>query len=107
GAARMLLDAQRDGAAAAVTLLPVGLVFHDPGTFRDGRALVLVGEPIVSADCVALAGSEPEQAARTLTTRLGDALRGLIVEADDRRTLRLLSLVEELWSDETGAQARS
>ncbi len=31
---------------AATTLLPVGLMFHEPGTFRVGTALVLIGEPV-------------------------------------------------------------
>jgi hypothetical protein len=38
-----------------------------------------------------------------LTDRLGQALRGLIVEADDWATLRLLALVEELWQEEAGS----
>jgi glycerol-3-phosphate O-acyltransferase/dihydroxyacetone phosphate acyltransferase len=40
GAARMLLGAGTG--QMPITLLPVGLVFHEPGTFRTGWALVLV-----------------------------------------------------------------
>jgi 1-acyl-sn-glycerol-3-phosphate acyltransferase len=95
GAARLLLAAE-DGAPDGfrVTLLPVGLVFDRPGTFRDGRALVWIGAPVDADD---LAGSEAP--ARVLTDRLAAALRGQIVEADDRHTLRLLRLAEELWRD--------
>jgi len=101
GAARMLLAAESSEGCAPVALLPVGLVFHDPGTFRAGRALVLVGSPVPAADARALAAAgAPEEAARILTDRLSEALRALIVEADDRRTLRLLELVEELWQEE-------
>ena len=48
GAARMLLAAEGDG-VGPVTLLPVGLMFHEPGTFRTGWALIAVGEPVETA----------------------------------------------------------
>lgn len=102
GAARMLLAAEADG-VGPVTLLPVGLMFHEPGTFRTGWSLVEVGEPVPTADCVALAGAEPEEAARRLTARLGEAMRGLITEVDDRRTLRLVEHAERLWRQERSA----
>jgi glycerol-3-phosphate O-acyltransferase/dihydroxyacetone phosphate acyltransferase len=96
GAARMLLAAEADS-VGPVTLLPVGLMFHEPGTFRTGWALIAVGEPVETAEYVALARSQPEEAARRLTARLGDALRGLIAEVDDRETLRLVEHAERLW----------
>jgi 1-acyl-sn-glycerol-3-phosphate acyltransferase len=99
GAARMLLAAEAD-AVGPVTLLPVGLMFHEPGTFRTGWALIAVGEPIETADLVSLAKSEPEEAARRLTARLDEALRGLIAEVDDRETLRLVEHAERLWRQE-------
>src|SRR5436309_16123088 len=33
---------------------PVGVVFHEPGTFRPGRALLLTSGAVASADCIAL-----------------------------------------------------
>ena len=101
GAARMLLAAESAGGETRVTLLPVGLVFDRPGTFRDGRALVLIGPPVSTADI--LSGDRSAAGARLLTDRLASALRAQIVEADDRHTLRLLRLVEELWRDRDGA----
>jgi glycerol-3-phosphate O-acyltransferase / dihydroxyacetone phosphate acyltransferase len=95
GAARMLLGAATED--MPVTLLPVGLVFHDPGTFRTGWALVLVGSPVRTDDCVALYPAEPERAVRELTDRLHEALGRQIIEADDRQTLRLLRVAETLW----------
>ena len=85
-----------------MTLLPVGLVFTAPGTFREGQALVLIGPPVPTAEAARLARSEPERAARALTDDLAAALRGLIVEADDRETLRHLRFAEELWRREGG-----
>jgi glycerol-3-phosphate O-acyltransferase / dihydroxyacetone phosphate acyltransferase len=105
GAARMLLAAELAAETAerpSVTLLPVGLVFTAPGTFREGQALVLIGPPVATAGAVALARSEPERAARALTDDLAVALRELIVEAEDRQTLRQLRFAEELWREEGG-----
>ncbi len=99
GTARMLLAAE-EGKAAAVALLPVGLVFDEPGTFRSGRALVLIGPPVSTEG---IEGGD-SASARALTARLAEALRGQIVEADDRRTLRLLHLVEELWRGDGAAR---
>lgn len=106
GAARMVLAAELTAETASVppsvTLLPVGLVFTAPGTFREGQALVLIGPPVSTVEAVTLARSEPERAARALTNDLAAALRGLIVEADDRETLRHLRFAEELWREEGG-----
>ncbi len=98
GTARMLLDAETAIPGIHVTLLPVGLVFDRPGTFRSGRALVLIGTPIPTTE---LSGGPAP--ARVLTDRLTEALRRQIVEADDRQTLRLLELVEALWREIDGA----
>src|SRR5262249_26916829 len=70
GTARLVLGAAR-GSGIAATLLPVGLMFREPGTFRAGSALVLVGEPVPTADLAALPMRETEAAVRRLTERLG------------------------------------
>lgn len=102
GAARMLLAAEEaTPPAVRVALLPVGLVFHEPGTFREGRALVSIGPALTSA----ATGGAPrgsDDAVRDLTARLAGALRARILEAGDRATLRLLHTVEELWQAEGG-----
>jgi glycerol-3-phosphate O-acyltransferase / dihydroxyacetone phosphate acyltransferase len=49
------------------------------------------------------ADMESESAVRMLTDRLADAIRAQIVEADDRHTLRLLELVEELLRENNDA----
>jgi 1-acyl-sn-glycerol-3-phosphate acyltransferase len=103
GAARLLLEAEASGAPVAA-LLPIGLVLDEPGRFRAGHALVLIGAPIVTADCVALHRHDPIAAVRTLTDRLAAALRRQIVEAEDRETLRLLRLMERVWREEYGAR---
>jgi 1-acyl-sn-glycerol-3-phosphate acyltransferase len=106
GVARMVLgtDAPVDGPAPV--LLPVGLLVQEPGTFREGRVLVTVGEPVPVADLRARAGEAPERAVRELTGRLDGALRSLIVEAGDRETLRLASALEQVWRLEGLASVR-
>ena len=103
GAARLLLEAEAAG-APPVTLLPVGLVLTEPGRFRAGRALILVGAAVPTADCVARHRSDPVAAVRTLTDRLAEALRRQIVEAEDRETLRLMRLMERVWRQESGTR---
>jgi glycerol-3-phosphate O-acyltransferase / dihydroxyacetone phosphate acyltransferase len=95
GAARMVLATPAGGVRP--TLLPVGLVFHEPGTFRAGWAVVLVGEPVGLADGAAPAGPASDTAVRALTDRLDAALRRLIVEAHDRRLLRLAEAAHAVW----------
>ena len=102
GVARMVLGTEADPGAPATTLLPVGLTFHEPGTFRNGWALVLVGTPVPIDDCRALAAREPERAVRELTARVAESLRALIVEAEDRETLRLAEGLEAVRRAEVG-----
>jgi glycerol-3-phosphate O-acyltransferase/dihydroxyacetone phosphate acyltransferase len=105
GAARILLQVQSE-IAEPVTLLPIGLVYHEPGTFRAARAWILVGESLDTSECVARYGDDPEGAVRLLTERLTEALRTRIVEADDRQTLRLLTTLESMWRQETPDASR-
>jgi glycerol-3-phosphate O-acyltransferase/dihydroxyacetone phosphate acyltransferase len=107
GTARLLLGADRErGGRPATTLLPVGLMFHEPGTFRVGSALLLVGQAVPTGDLEALPPSESEQAVRQLTERLAEALGRLIVEAEDRHTLELVEAAEAIWREETPDAAR-
>lgn len=95
GAARLLLA---EGGERRATLLPIGLMFHEPATFRVGTAFVLIGEPVPTADLETT--SDAEEAVRQLTARLGAALQRLIVEARDRHTLDLVLAAESIWREE-------
>src|SRR5262245_18313020 len=96
GAARLLLGAEAAG-RVGVTLLPVGLVFERPGTFRAATALVAIGAPVATDDSVAAYATDPEAAVRTLTQRLTEAITGQIVEAEDQLTLDLVAALERTW----------
>ena len=101
GAARIVLaTAAARGGATDVTLLPVGLVFHEPGTFRTGWALALAGAPVRLDDCVADYTAAPAEAVRRLTDRLAAAVRDLGIEAGDRKILRLLTVARDIWRQE-------
>jgi 1-acyl-sn-glycerol-3-phosphate acyltransferase len=86
------------GSGPRATLLPVGLMFHEPGTFRVGSAVVLIGEPVPTGDFEAR--PEGDETVRRLTARLDAALRRLIVEARDRHTLDLVLAAEAIWREE-------
>jgi 1-acyl-sn-glycerol-3-phosphate acyltransferase len=102
GAARLALAAESaSGGRLGLTLLPVGLVYHEPGRFRTGWSLTLIGEPLPLADAVALYRTAPEAAVRRVTDRLAEALGQLIVEARDRKLLRLAEVAEAIWRAES------
>ncbi len=102
GAARLLLGAEADAGRYDVTLLPVGLVFESPGTFREASALVAIGDPVVVHDAIALYRTERERAVRCLTERLASAIRAEIVEAEDQYTLELVGALERAWREDRG-----
>jgi 1-acyl-sn-glycerol-3-phosphate acyltransferase len=104
GAARMVLGAElASGGRLGVTVVPVGLVYHRPETFRSGRAVVLIGRPVDTADLVASPRAASPSTAHALTGRIAAALRALVVEAEDRHTLHLLHVAETIWRAESGA----
>ena len=101
GAARLALGAERAaGGVDRVTLLPVGMVFHDPGTFRSASVQITVGTPVAVADLVAAHRDQPEEAVRAITTRLTESITARIVEAQDQYSLELLTVLERAWLEE-------
>ena len=108
GAARILLGAEAlSGGSCGVTLLPVGMVYHDPGTFRSASVELMLGEPVPTDDAVAGYRERPQESVRVLTTRLTDAIRARIVEAEDHYTLALLAVLEQAWRDETAPSGQA
>lgn len=101
GAARLVLGAERAiGGAGRVTVLPVGMVFHDPGTFRSASAQIMIGSPVETADLIAAHRDHPEEAVRAITARLTESIAARIVEAQDQYSLELLAVLERAWWQE-------
>jgi glycerol-3-phosphate O-acyltransferase/dihydroxyacetone phosphate acyltransferase len=101
GAARLALGAERAaGGACGVTLLPVGMVFHDPGTFRSASVQITIGTTVATADLVAAHRDRPEEAVRAITARLTESISARIVEAQDQYSLELLTVLERAWWEE-------
>jgi len=105
GAARMALGAETaPGGSGLVTLLPIGIVFHDPGTFRLASVQLTIGTAVATADLVSAYRERPEEAVRAITARLAEAIGARIVEAEDHYTLGLLSVLERAWWEEAARQ---
>src|SRR5262252_593316 len=101
GAARLALGAERAMAGEGhAPILPVGMVFHDPGTFRSASVQITIGSPLPTADLVAAHHDRPEEAVRAITARLTQAIGVRIVEAQDQYTLDLLAVLERAWREE-------
>jgi 1-acyl-sn-glycerol-3-phosphate acyltransferase len=101
GAARLALGAEHAaGGACGVTLLPVGMVFHDPGTFRSASVQITIGTTVATADLVAAHRDRPEEAVRAITARLTESISARIVEAQDQYSLELLTVLERAWWEE-------
>ncbi len=102
GAARLALGAAARG--TPVTIVPCGLTFINPRSFRS-RALVQYGEPIVVPVPVPDPASVPDptpaepakDAARALTERIERGMRALTINAVDWDTVRMLDTVRRLY----------
>ncbi len=96
GAARLALSyAGQDGSRRPLTIVPVGIYYSDRRAFRSD-VTVSVGEGIGTAELCGPGVGEPEQAARLLTERLTEAMRGHVVGIADRQHAMLFSVLEPL-----------
>jgi glycerol-3-phosphate O-acyltransferase/dihydroxyacetone phosphate acyltransferase len=95
GAARIALGAAAKG--VPVRIVPVGLTYRRRDRMRS-RVLVQLGEPVVvEPGDVDAHGADPITAARTLTAKIGNALRALTINAPDFDQLRVLDGVRRLY----------
>ncbi|PYN83802.1 MAG: hypothetical protein DMD96_00830 [Candidatus Rokuibacteriota bacterium] len=108
GAARLALGAERAaGGPCPVTLLPVGIAFHDPGTFRSASVQLTIGTPMATADLAVAHRERPEEAVRAITARLTKSIAARIVEAEDHYTLGLLAVLERAWWEEAARRGEA
>jgi glycerol-3-phosphate O-acyltransferase / dihydroxyacetone phosphate acyltransferase len=97
GAARIALAAERAGAAVAI--VPVGLNFDRKTMFRS-RVTIVFGAPFSATDLAA--AQDHASAVRTLTTRIAERMRGLLVEADPEADAALVDRVDRLYTAARG-----
>ncbi|RMG18984.1 MAG: hypothetical protein D6731_00505 [Planctomycetota bacterium] len=105
GLARIALGAE-ERAPGRVVVVPAGLVYDDPATFRS-RARVTYGEPIPVAPYRRLAESsgEPFVAVRALTEAVREALLAEVVHFDDDALGEDARLVDELYGGRVAREA--
>lgn len=97
GAARLALGAvAASDRTIVVRIVPVGLVAHEPGTFRGGWALAAIGDPI-EVD----ATRDPD--AKELTERIADTIEERILLAADRHTVDLAQVAASVGRDRPDA----
>ena len=100
GAARIALG-YTGGGAAAIPIVPVGLIFRRKDTFRSD-ALVLVGDPVDWKD-LASRGPDDADAVRELTARIDTALRRQTINLEHWRDEPLVGAAIRIWEAERGA----
>jgi glycerol-3-phosphate O-acyltransferase/dihydroxyacetone phosphate acyltransferase len=96
GAARMALAAV--GRGTSLALVPVGLNFDRKTAFRS-RVAVVYGHPFSCAD---LLTAEEGAAVRTLTERIAEHMRRLLIEADPEGDAALVGRVDRLYAAARG-----
>ena len=99
GAARMALAAEREG--TSVALVPVGLNFDRKTAFRS-RVTVVYGRPFAATDLLPASDRDLAPAARALTDRIAEHIRGLLVEADPQADAALVDRVDRLYAAARG-----
>lgn len=95
GAARIVLGLPPE-VRRALAIVPVGLVFDAPATFRS-RVLVMVGEAIEGEEIEAVAESGDAAAVRRLTDEIADGLDEVTLSFSSWDEARLLARVADLW----------
>jgi hypothetical protein len=82
----------------------VGLNFERKAVFRS-RVTVAYGRAFFADDLAELYRAEPASAVRTLTARIADEMRRLVVEADPRSDAQIVDRVDQLYAGARGAAA--
>src|SRR5258708_990623 len=98
GAARIALAAASSGAAIDLQIVPVGLYYTEKTTFRSS-ALLHFAEPLsVKAVTLEPDGTPPRAAVRELSDKIENALREVILHAEQEEALGLIERAERIFS---------
>lgn len=100
GCARIALKAARGG--QALRIIPIGLTYAQKHLFRS-KVHVEVGEPIlVQAVGPDLAGEAEQEWVRSLTTRVGEAMRNVTINLETWEDLDLIHTADRLFALRNG-----
>ena len=99
GAARIALSRAANGVRVAI--VPIGLNFDRLAVFRS-RVTVAFGQPFGCDDLASAYQDNSQAAVRTLTMRIGEHLRRLMIETDPRDDLRMVDRIYRLYSAARG-----
>lgn len=102
GAARIALtaEAQRDW-DLGLHIVPVGINYRRKSFFR-GHALVVLGQPYSIQEYRSLYASDPTQAVRALTDRIGEALHSVVLTVSEREDQELIDVADRLYAHQKG-----
>ncbi|MFZ5439624.1 MAG: lysophospholipid acyltransferase family protein [Myxococcota bacterium] len=99
GCARIALKAAKSG--QALRIIPIGLTYARKHQFRS-RVHVEVGEPILVEAVHSLEGEAEVQWVRSLTNRVGDALRAVTLNLETWEDLDLIQTADRLFALRNG-----
>jgi 1-acyl-sn-glycerol-3-phosphate acyltransferase len=102
GAARISLAAVSTGEVSDLAIVPAGLYYTSKTSFRSS-ALLYFGKAI-PVEPVSLAGdgTPPRPEVRKLSAKIEDALRKVILDAQNKEALSTITRAERIFSAETG-----
>lgn len=100
GAARIALKVAKDG--QAMRIIPIGFTYAQKHAFRS-KVHIEVGEPIlVEAVAGALEGNDEQAWVRTLTNKVGDAMRAVTLNLETWEDLDLIQTADKLFALRNG-----
>lgn len=99
GCARIALKVAKGG--TALRIIPIGFTYAQKHQFRS-KVHVEVGEPILIEAVGALEGDAEQAWVRTLTNRVGDAMRGVTLNLETWEDLDLIQTADRLFAMRNG-----
>ncbi len=99
GCARIALKAVRGG--PALRIIPIGLTYAQKHLFRS-KVHVEVGEPILVQTVGELSGEAEQEWVRSLTNRVGEAMRAVTINLETWEDLDLIQTADRLFALRNG-----
>ncbi len=103
GCARIALRTAKAG--TALRIVPVGLTYAQKHRFRS-QVRVELGEPILVQSAEQLGPEAEQEWVRALTTKVGDALRGVTLSLESWEDLELIDTADQLYALRNGVREK-